>query len=182
LLGCCGHRRWGLDRARPPFAASHKQSAISLTTAACGGLRSTPDCRPRRAFLHLSYSYAPPFGPAILVTQDPSRKWSVQCSSRENGDFCGGLGAILGYRDQTPTSTLNRMTGCLMQSGPALRTQPSGETDSQRNEVKATARAVGRNSILGHGKFVSIVLQGPVREQQMKPNTPDPRRMLSTLR
>src|SRR6202011_5037770 len=29
-----------------------------LTTAACGGLRSTPDCRPRRAFLHLSYSYA----------------------------------------------------------------------------------------------------------------------------
>src|SRR3974390_2793343 len=44
-----------------------------LTTAACGGLRSTPDCRPRRAFLHLSYSYATPFGPAILVTQDPLR-------------------------------------------------------------------------------------------------------------
>jgi hypothetical protein len=32
-------------------------------------LRSTPDCRPRRAFLHLSYSYAPPCGPALLVTQ-----------------------------------------------------------------------------------------------------------------
>jgi hypothetical protein len=31
------------------------------------------DCRPRRAFLHLSYSYAAPFGPAILVTQDPKR-------------------------------------------------------------------------------------------------------------
>src|SRR4030088_2221320 len=44
-----------------------------LTTAACGGLRSTPDCRPRRAFLHLSYSYAPPCGPALLVTQDPNR-------------------------------------------------------------------------------------------------------------
>jgi len=40
-----------------------------LTTAACGGLRSTPDCRPRRALLHLSYSYAPPCGPALLVTQ-----------------------------------------------------------------------------------------------------------------
>src|SRR3974377_434554 len=40
-----------------------------LTTAACGGLRSTPDCRPRRAFLHLSYRYAPPGGPALLVTQ-----------------------------------------------------------------------------------------------------------------
>jgi hypothetical protein len=44
-----------------------------LTTAACGGLRSTPDCRPRRALLHLSYSYTPPCGPAILVTQDPKR-------------------------------------------------------------------------------------------------------------
>src|ERR1700757_2925131 len=40
-----------------------------LTTAACGGLRSTPDCRPRRALLHLSYSCVPPCGPAILVTQ-----------------------------------------------------------------------------------------------------------------
>src|SRR6266404_4261900 len=45
-----------------------------LTTAACGGLRSTPDCRPRRALLHLSYSCAPPCGPAVLVTQDPERK------------------------------------------------------------------------------------------------------------
>src|SRR5262249_20911214 len=43
-----------------------------LTTAACGGLRSAPDCRPRRALLHLSYSCAPPFGRAMLVTQDPS--------------------------------------------------------------------------------------------------------------
>jgi hypothetical protein len=45
-----------------------------LTTAACGGLRSTPDCRPRRALLHLSYSCAPPCGPAILVTQCHKRK------------------------------------------------------------------------------------------------------------
>src|SRR5712692_9568926 len=41
-----------------------------LTTAACSGLRPAPDCRPRRTFLHLSYSYAPPCGPAMLVTQD----------------------------------------------------------------------------------------------------------------
>src|SRR5262244_1778604 len=40
-----------------------------LTTAACGGLRSTPDCRPRRALLHLSYSCASPSGPALLVTK-----------------------------------------------------------------------------------------------------------------
>src|SRR3982074_414913 len=49
---------------------------LLLTTAACGGLRSAPDCRPRRTFLHLSYSCAAPFGPAILVTQDPTRKSS----------------------------------------------------------------------------------------------------------
>ena len=57
------------DRARK----SKLESGPSLlTTAACGGLRSsTPDCRPRRALLHLSYGYATPFGPAILVTQDP---------------------------------------------------------------------------------------------------------------
>src|SRR5207237_9017138 len=49
-----------------------------LTTAACGGLRSTPDCRPRRALLHLSYSYAPPCGPALLVTQCHNRTHAVQ--------------------------------------------------------------------------------------------------------
>src|SRR4030088_239679 len=42
-----------------------------LTTAACGGLRPEPDCRPRRGLLHLSYSCALPFGPAMLVTHDP---------------------------------------------------------------------------------------------------------------
>ena len=47
-----------------------------LTTAARGGLRSTPDCRPRRALLHLSYSCISPCGPAILVTHDPERKSS----------------------------------------------------------------------------------------------------------
>jgi hypothetical protein len=43
-----------------------------LDTAACGGLRSTSDCRPRRTYLHLSYSYAAPCGLAFHVTQDPS--------------------------------------------------------------------------------------------------------------
>jgi hypothetical protein len=47
---------------------------LLLTTAACGGWRSTPDRRPRRTFVHLSYSCATPFGPAILVTHDPKRK------------------------------------------------------------------------------------------------------------
>src|SRR5262249_7017402 len=39
------------------------------TTPRCGGLKSTPVCRPRRPYLHLSYIYAPPCGPALLVTQ-----------------------------------------------------------------------------------------------------------------
>src|SRR5437868_5571736 len=47
-----------------------------LTTAACSGLRPAPDGRPRRALLHLSYSCAPPFGPAMLVTHDPERSLS----------------------------------------------------------------------------------------------------------
>ena len=38
----------------PPFPQRSPPSL--LTTAACGGLRSTPNCRPRRALLHLSYS------------------------------------------------------------------------------------------------------------------------------
>src|SRR2546423_5258538 len=44
-----------------------------LTTAACGGLRSAPDHRTRRALLHLSYSCAAPVLPAMLVTHDPTR-------------------------------------------------------------------------------------------------------------
>src|ERR1700726_4876715 len=51
-----------------------------LTTAACGGLRPEPDCRPRRGLLHLSYSYAPPFGPAMLVTHDPKRTFNISAS------------------------------------------------------------------------------------------------------
>src|SRR5215831_7699321 len=50
-----------------------------LTTAACGGLRPAPDCRPRRALLHLSYSSAPSYSDSAFVTHDPFRtfgpKW-----------------------------------------------------------------------------------------------------------
>src|ERR1700730_777311 len=58
-----------------------------LTTAACGGLRSAPDCRPRRTFLHLSYSYAPPCGPALLVTQDPSATLAANFAVMHNAAF-----------------------------------------------------------------------------------------------
>src|SRR5208282_2802218 len=61
---CLPESRSGFPQRSPPWL---------LTTAACGGLRPAPDCRPRRTILHLSYSYASPFGPALLVTQDPKR-------------------------------------------------------------------------------------------------------------
>ena len=55
-----------------------------LTTAACGGLRSTPDCRPRRTYLHLSYSYAAPCGPALLRDTRPTRTYGVGTWAADN--------------------------------------------------------------------------------------------------
>ena len=48
-----------------------------LTTAACGGLRPAPDCRPRRALLHLSYSSAPSCSDGAFVTHAPLRTIQV---------------------------------------------------------------------------------------------------------
>src|SRR6516164_4079095 len=55
-----------LDRACRNLVPAFPQRSPPrlLTAAACGGLRSAPDCRTRRALLHLSYSCAPP----ILMT------------------------------------------------------------------------------------------------------------------
>ena len=47
-----------------------------LTTAACGGLRPAPDCRSRRALLHLLYSSAPSYPDGAFVTHDPSRTFA----------------------------------------------------------------------------------------------------------
>ena len=41
-------------------------------------MRSAPDCRTRRALLHLSYSCAAPVLPAMLVTPDPIRTYRGQ--------------------------------------------------------------------------------------------------------
>src|SRR6266404_1911326 len=75
----------------PVPAFPQRSPPLLLTTAACGGLRSTPDCRPRRALLHLSYSCASPFGPAMLVTHDPNRTWrglkSRNAAARNSVDF-----------------------------------------------------------------------------------------------
>src|SRR5262252_9981875 len=50
-----------------PSGSLRKVSGHMAILLSCSpdAMRSAPDCRTRRAFLHLSYSYAPPFGPAI---------------------------------------------------------------------------------------------------------------------
>src|SRR5881397_3816101 len=72
---------------------------LLLTTAACGGLRSAPDCRPRRTFLHLSYSYATPFGPAILVTQDPKRTLAAQFQNISDfiSEYCRNKKRVISF-------------------------------------------------------------------------------------
>src|SRR6201997_3747632 len=59
-----------LNRAcRNPVPAFPQRSPPRLLTAAAyGGLRSAPDCRTRRALLHLSYSCASPVLMTVLVT------------------------------------------------------------------------------------------------------------------
>src|SRR5215469_720442 len=50
--------------------------APPVPAAACGGLRSAPDHRTRRALLHLSYSCAPQITHVALVTHDPLRTYA----------------------------------------------------------------------------------------------------------
>ena len=74
-----------LDRACRNLVPAFPQRSPPrlLTAAACGGLRSAPDCRTRRALLHLSYSCASPVLMTVLVTHDPPRsgrrRASVAC-------------------------------------------------------------------------------------------------------
>jgi hypothetical protein len=51
----------GEKRQTAKYSQSHKGRIWNIAP-------STPDCRPRRTLLHLSYSYALQCGPALLVT------------------------------------------------------------------------------------------------------------------
>ena len=64
-----------LDRACRNLVPAFPQRSPPrlLPAAACGGLRSAPDHRTRRALLHLSYSCAPQITHTALVTHDPFR-------------------------------------------------------------------------------------------------------------
>ena len=78
------HRRFAYARLSQPCLPGYhvptfpRRSPPSLlTTAACGGLRPAPDCRPRRALLHLSYSSAPSYSDGAFVTHDPNRTFGL---------------------------------------------------------------------------------------------------------
>src|SRR3989440_7919473 len=62
-------------RDQVPTFPQRSQPSL-LTTAACGGLRPAPDCRPRRALLHLSYSSAPSYSDGAFVTHAPQRTFA----------------------------------------------------------------------------------------------------------
>src|SRR5712672_3633841 len=61
----------------PDFSATF--TTIAFDDSSLRWLRSAPDCRTRRAVLHLSYSYAAPCGPALLVTQGHLRTYKAIC-------------------------------------------------------------------------------------------------------
>jgi hypothetical protein len=63
---------------RPLEQETRRAASIAVLATGHGReLRPAPSDRPRRALLHLSYSCAPLFGPAMLVTHDPIRQLGV---------------------------------------------------------------------------------------------------------
>src|SRR5262245_50812734 len=101
-----------LDRACRNLVPAFPQRSPPrlLTAAACGGLRSAPDCRTRRALLHLSYSCASPVLMTVLVTHDPKRTWRG-LKSRSAAAFWRTVCAIVwggsAGRSTVPTSIQN---------------------------------------------------------------------------
>jgi len=98
---------------------------LLLTTAACGGLRSTPDCRPRRALLHLSYSYATPCGPALLVTQCHRRSSHDDAHVRWPCDPHSRHGEWRAQRATTHSRTNSRLVAVFSIVFPSDRAPPS---------------------------------------------------------
>jgi hypothetical protein len=83
-----------------------------LTTAARGGLRSTPDCRPRRALLHLSYTCISQCGPAILArpySDRPPAIGNVYSAVTRVGEFyfCKQIAAALTFSEALRWSRLS---------------------------------------------------------------------------
>jgi hypothetical protein len=102
-----------------------------LTTAACGSLGSVPDRRTRRALPHLSYSYAPPYRPAMLVTP-PLPTCALHKVSRLTGLF-GRATCVIGTAVRDPKRSLD------------LKTNWSMYGDTARSVLRGTPCARGRS-------------------------------------
>src|SRR4029077_14743759 len=94
---------------RDPVPTFPQRSPPSLlTTAARGGLRPAPDCRPRRALLHLSYSSAPLYADGAFVTHAPSRTSTADArlpACFEKAAIRVGHGSPIGRPDPTAQTT-----------------------------------------------------------------------------
>jgi hypothetical protein len=60
---------------RPDFSATLTTTAFDRSSLRWFGI-GQPNRRIRRVLLHLQYSYAAPFGPALLVTQGTHSPWA----------------------------------------------------------------------------------------------------------
>ena len=109
-----------------------------LTTAARGGLRPAPDCRPRRALLHLSYSSAPLHADGAFVTHAPNRLFA---STNLATKFPGMPGAF--HMDKSRLRARDRLRR-LRASGGALFAfwQRRGLSGTIAFVVKANAKKV----------------------------------------
>src|SRR5262245_35485898 len=92
------------DRRNSSSDVSATFTTIAFDNGSLRWLESAPDCRPRRTYLHLPYSYASPFGLAIFVTHDPQRS-KAGLKSRSAAVVCH---AVMCYRYPGRTLCLGR--------------------------------------------------------------------------
>src|SRR6516164_11188268 len=129
-----------------------------LTTAACGSLRSAPDCRTRRALLHLPYSCALPCGRAMLVTQDPKADMRRPLLLRCTGLICYTWPVIsgLGLRPHEATRVHNPSSGRLATRGAraaarahAAHRRPHGLHRERSASINPQCRFAGGTAAIG---------------------------------
>jgi hypothetical protein len=85
-----------------------------LATAACGGLRSAHDCRPRRALLHHSHSWAPPMRRRRFRVTRPIR----DLSASNSGEL---LAKDVNYRSRLNRMSLQEHVRCIKRPYLAVR-------------------------------------------------------------
>ena len=95
-------------------AFPQRSPPLLLTTAACGGLRSAPDRRPRRALLHLPYSYAPPYSDSARDTRPfPTCGFENCCCAKSSMSAWSCARALDSFTNwQVPYAQVIGLAGC----------------------------------------------------------------------